>query len=183
MTLYLSQTRLLALLATAFALGFAGSLVYDFFRFLRLHRHPKGKFGRFGAKLWQGAEDFLFFFFSGIVFSVLFFVENDGKVRPAAFVMAALGFLTAKRLLSRFVVKGWECLWQLLHRAGLFLFRVFLWPPIRWAAGHIAARRAAGRLKKRREQSKKMARLLTEAACEGFPPGKQPGERKMKSLF
>lgn len=171
MTLALSQTRLLALLTTAFALGVAASCLYDFFRFLRLHRHPRTRSGRFAAGLLMSVEDLLFFAFAGLVFSVLFFVENDGKVRPSAFLMALWGFLTGRRLLSRFLLFCLEGVWRKIHGAAAWVYAHGIRPPLSALQRRYRKCRLAHRQKKQRKRTARVVKRLIADAREGFAHG------------
>lgn len=101
MTLYLSQGKLFLLLFFSFVIGFLLSFVYDFLRFFRKGRLYKGWKGY----LFISLEDVLFFSFGGVVFSILFYVTNYGKVRPSAFFLGLLGFLFCRSTLSPLTAK------------------------------------------------------------------------------
>ena len=125
MTLYLSQKKLLVLLLLALAMGFALGFLYDGLRLLRTVRRPKKRFFRLLNLLVISLEDFLFFVFSGAAMSILFYVINSGKVRPAAFVMAILGFWLFRVTLSRVT---YPLFLFLLHGIGRLLAILIISP-------------------------------------------------------
>lgn len=171
MTLYLSQKKLLLLLLWSFALGFLLALLYDLFRLSRRHRRPKKKGGRLLGFLLVTIEDFLFFVFCGVVASILFFVINNGRVRPSAFLAGALGFALCRMTLSRLFLAMGERVIALGKRLFVFLFQRLFLPPLQLAARLFSRLHGALYARKRKRDSARLYEKLKKLGQNGYFEG------------
>lgn len=175
MTLYLSQKKLLILLLSAFAAGFLLAALYDLFRLLRYGQNPDRKIFKALYLLRVSLEDFLFFVFCGVVFAILFFVTNSGKVRPSAFLMALFGFLFFRLTLSRLTFPllvslatlGKRIVFKILH----FVLCYLLLPPIKGLRYLFRRLFAALSLRRRKRKTRKLLSRLAGLGTKGYAQG------------
>jgi uncharacterized membrane protein YedE/YeeE len=84
-------------------------------------------------------EDLLFCILAGVALILLFYVQNNGKVRFPVFFCAAAGFLLYRATLGRLVMPFLEAIAFGIEVAVRYFWLCVSWP-IRWITGWICAR-------------------------------------------
>lgn len=162
----LSHIALAQLLFLSVVLGFLAGALYDVFRIRRIAiKIPI---------LWH-FEDFFFMVLCGVVYAVLFYALNSGRVRGFAFAGGIVGFYVYRKTLGRLVM----ALSERIINAVKYIFRRIILPPIKFVIGLV--KRAFGALfhvisllfgsiylKIARNKTKKHLRAFAKSASYGF---------------
>ncbi len=162
----LSHVALAQLLLLSLLFGFAAGALYDVFRIRRIAvKIPV---------LWH-FEDFFFMIFCGVVYSLLFYALNSGRVRGFAFAGGIAGFCLYQRTFGRLVMSASEKIINFIK----YIFRKIVTPPIKFvirivkrvltlAAGLAAMVFGKIYLKIARSKTKKRLKAFAESAFDGF---------------
>lgn len=162
----LSHTVLAQLLFLSVVFGFFAGALYDIFRIRRIALKI--------PILWH-FEDFFFMVFCGVVFAVLFYALNSGRVRGFAFAGGVVGFYIYRKTLGRLVIKMSEK----IINAIKYILRKIILPPIKFVTGAVKRIFKAilsvislifGKiyLKIARAKTKKHLRAFADSASYGF---------------
>lgn len=162
----LSHTVLAQLLFLSVVFGFFAGALYDIFRIRRIALKI--------PILWH-FEDFFFMVFCGVVFAVLFYALNSGRVRGFAFAGGVVGFYIYRKTLGRLVIKMSEK----IINAIKYILRKIILPPIKFVTGAVKRIFKAilsvislifGKiyLKFARMKTKKHLRAFADSASYGF---------------
>ena len=162
----LSHTLLAQLLFLSLIFGFAAGALYDVFRIRRIAvKIPI---------LWH-FEDFFFMIFCGVIYSLLFYALNSGRVRGFAFAGGIAGFCVYQRTLGRLVMSGSEKIINFIK----YIFRKIVMPPVKFfvmiikrvllfAVRVIYSIFGKIYLKIARSKTKKRLKAFAENALDGF---------------
>lgn len=162
----LSHVLLAQLLFLSFLFGFAAGALYDIFRIRRIAvKIPL---------IWH-FEDFFFMVFCGVVYSILFYALNSGRVRGFAFAGGIAGFCLYQRTLGRLVMSASEKIINFIK----YVFRKIVTPPIKFVMRLVkrALTLAAGLvymifgriyLKIAKAKTKKSVKAFEKSALDGF---------------
>ena len=162
----LSHTALAQLLFLSVVFGFVAGALYDIFRIRRIAiKIPI---------IWH-FEDFFFMVFCGVVYAVLFYALNSGRVRGFAFAGGISGFYIYRKTLGRLVIS----LSEKIIGAVKYILRKIILPPIKFVT--LAVKRALGALfhvisllfgriylKIARIKTKKHLKAFAKSASYGF---------------
>ena len=173
------QTRYLGIMLLAAGIGFFLGLFGDLIRIRRAvcltDADGIGKERGKPERVAEFFEDVLFFAFSGAVFSVFFFVTNEGRVRWFALLFGFLGFLAYRASLSRLFLPAAMFLIRIAKK-GLRWFRNRILLPLLHLLGGTLKKMLQivtyfvnifayffDKLKRKRETEKKMREILASA--------------------
>ena len=135
MTQELSQGTLLLLFALSLACGFALAAFYDVFRIRRIavgaNKKRKKLLTRLLSGFIIGVEDIIFFTAAGIATTLIDYAVFQGRVRPMAVILEAVGFLLYRLTVGRLVMAVSEAVIALVQRALSFICGKLLLPPVK----------------------------------------------------
>ena len=162
----LSHIALAQLLFLSVIFGFFAGAFYDAFRIRRIALKI--------PLLWH-FEDFFFMVFCGVVYAVLFYALNSGRVRGFAFAGGLVGFYIYRKTLGRLVM----ALSERIINSVKYIIRKIILPPIKFVIRVIkrvlctlshAISSVFGRiyLKIARNKTKKHLKAFAHSALYGF---------------
>ena len=135
MTQELSQGTLLLLFALSLVCGFALAALYDVFRIRRIavgaNKKRKKLLTRLVSGFIIGIEDIIFFTAAGIATTLISYSIFQGRVRPMAVILEAVGFLLYRLTLGKLVMAVSEAIISLVRRVLSFIYRRLILPPVR----------------------------------------------------
>lgn len=120
----LSHIALAQLLFLSVIFGFCAGAIYDIFRIRRI---------ALKIPIIEHFEDFFFMIFCSVVYALLFYALNNGRVRGFAFAGGAVGFYTYRKTLGRLVMSLSEKIINFVR----YILRKIILPPIKFVIGMI----------------------------------------------
>lgn len=143
MTQELSQGTLLLLFALSLTCGFALAALYDVFRIRRravgADKKRKKLLTRLISGFIIGVEDMIFFTAAGIATTLISYAVFQGRVRPMAIILEAVGFLLYRLTVGRLVMALSAAIIALVRRVLSFIYRRLILPPARLCRKAFAA--------------------------------------------